>query len=203
MIDRKLLETVYNSGKSLTETAKKINCSPNKVVYWMKKYNIKRRGHSESAYIKQNPNGDPFVLKDVEKLNRGELILYGLGLGIYWGEGNKASGCRSLRVTNSDPGLIRIFLKFMKEIFSLDDKRFSFSIVSFNDIKPEVARSYWSKELGISPERFGKITVVPSQGRGTYKKKSKFGICTAQGNNTKLRDLVMNEIEKLRLSRPK
>ena len=55
-----------------------------------------------------------------------------------------------------------------------------------------------SKELKISPDKFGKITVVPSQGKGAYKKKSQFGICTAQGNNIKLRKLVLNKIEELR-----
>ena len=68
----------------------------------------------------------------------------------------------------------------------------------FNDTDSEISRLYWAKELKISPERFGKITVIPKQGKGTYKKKSQFGVCTVQGNNSKLSKLVFNQIEALR-----
>lgn len=194
----KQIRKLYNSGKSISETAKILNISPSKTIYWMKKLNINRRNHSDAAYIKQNPLGDPFKIKGLTKMNNSEMFLYGLGIGIYWGEGNKAPKCGSLRVTNSDPGLIRVFLKFIKKIFQLEDKRFSFSIVSFNDVDPEIARNYWSKELKISPERFGKITIIPTQGKGTYKKKSRYGVCTAQGNNIKLRKLIIDKIDELR-----
>lgn len=194
----KQIKKLYSSGKSISETAKILNLSQSKTVYWMKKIGINRRNHSDAAYIKQNPLGDPFIVKKVDQMNKNEIFLYGIGLGLYWGEGNKALKCGSLRITNSDPGLIRTFMRFVDGIYKLDKKRFSFSIVSFNDVNPETARNYWAKELKISPNRFGKITVVPTQGMGTYKKKSQYGICTVQGNNIKLRKLVIEEIEKLK-----
>ena len=64
-------------------------CSPNKVSYWMKKYNISRRTRSEATYIKRNPDGDPFQFKVPQTLEDREL--FGLGIGLYWGEGTKAS----------------------------------------------------------------------------------------------------------------
>jgi hypothetical protein len=185
----------YSSGKSITEVAKSLSCSPNKIVYWMKKYNIKRRSHSDAAYIKQNPNGDPFKIK--KKLTRDEMFLYGLGIGIYWGEGSKNPAIPSLRIANTDPDLIRAFLYFLKHIYCLNEKRFSYSIVCFNDIDPDDARSYWAKELGINPGKFGKITIIPKQGKGTYKRKSQYGVCTVQGNNSKLRRLVISIINKI------
>lgn len=162
----------------------------------MKKYKIKRRSHSEASYIKQNPNGDPFRIK--KNLTKDETFLYGLGLGIYWGEGNKNPTIPSLRVANTDPNLIKVFLAFLKSIYGLNENRFSYSIVCFNDVNPEKARAYWAKELRIPPQKFGKITTIPKQGNGTYKRKSKFGVCTAQGNNSKLRKLVSAKIEKLK-----
>lgn len=187
---------IYSKGRSLTEVASTLSCSPNKVVYWMKKFKIKRRSHSDAAYIKQNPEGDPFKIK--KTLSKEDMFLYGVGLGIYWGEGNKNPAIPSIRITNTDPDLIRIFIRFLRYIYGLSEKRFSYSIVSFNDIDPEEARSYWSKELKINPKKFGKITVVPAQGKGTYKRKSRFGVCTVQGNNSKLRKLVIVELDKLK-----
>lgn len=196
MITKDKLENLYKSGKSMTEISKILKVSPNKVVYWMKKYKIKRRSHSDAAYIKQNPNGDPFKIK--QNLTKKDLFLYGLGIGIYWGEGNKNPIIPSLRIANTDPDLIRIFLCFLKSIYGLSENRFSYSIVCFNDINPNKARSYWAKELKIPPEKFGKITIIPKQGKGTYKKKSRFGVCTVQGNNSKLRKIVINKVEELK-----
>jgi hypothetical protein len=189
------LKALYSKGLSLTETAKVLSCSPNKVVYWMKKYSIKRRSHSEAAYIKQNPNGDPFRIK--KNLTKDDILLYGLGLGIFWGEGNKNPTIPSLRVANTDPNLIKVFLAFLKSIYGLSENRFSYSIVCFNDVDSEKARSFWARELRIPPQKFGKITVIPKQGKGTYKRKSIFGVCTVQGNNSKLRKLVSVKIETL------
>jgi hypothetical protein len=195
-LEGKNLKSLYDSGKSMTEISSILKVSPNKVVYWMKKFNIKRRTHSQAAYIKQNPEGDPFKIKT--NLSKNDIFLYGLGIGIYWGEGNKNPKIPSLRVANTDPHLIRIFLRFLEDIYGLNKNRFSYSIVSFNDADPEVARSYWAKELKIPPEKFGKITIIPKQGKGTYKKKSQFGVCTVQGNNSKLRRLVINKVEEIK-----
>lgn len=85
----------------------------------------------------------------------------------------------------------------MTEICGLKTYRISYSIVCFNDVDPEAARNHWAKELKLSRQKFGKITQIPTQGRGTYKKKSKFGVCTVQANNVKLRAWMMEQISSL------
>lgn len=196
IISKDELSKLYSSGQSLSEVAKTLGTSVHKIRYWMNKYNLKTRSISEGAYLKANPDGDPFKIKD--NFSKNEVFLLGLGIGIYWGEGTKSDGCSSLKVANSDPGIIRTFTAFLKSVCQLKTERFSYSIVCFNDTTRESARKYWSKELNIPPEKFGKITVIPKQGRGTYKKKSSYGVCTIQGNNVKLRRWVLDRIEKTR-----
>lgn len=111
---------MYIEGYSMAEIAKKIGCSINKIAYWMDKYKIKRRSNSEATYVKRNPNGDPFKIKN--KLNLKEQQLQGLGIGIYWGEGDKGNP-HSLRVANTDPKLIRVFIRFLLEICRLEKKK--------------------------------------------------------------------------------
>lgn len=195
-INKITLEKLYKSGMSMTEMSQKYKCSVNKIVYWMRKYGIVRRTHSESSYLKHNPNGDPFKIKN--KLTRADMFLFGLGIGIYWGEGSKSPEVSSLRITNTDPDLIRIFLRFLTDILGLDKKRFSYSIICFNDIDPRAPRAYWADQLKISPDRFGKITIIPKQGKGTYKRKSRHGVCIVQGNNVKLKKFVFERINDLR-----
>ena len=81
----------------------------------MNKYGIKRRSISDAIYEKHNPNGDPFSIKEVTTIE--EAKLYGLGVGVYWGEGNKANK-HSVRLGNTDPDLILRFVDF----FSLQQK---------------------------------------------------------------------------------
>lgn len=176
------------------QIARELQYSSHTVVYWMRKYHITRRSRSEAAYIQANPNGDPFHITYPKTAD--ECILYGLGLGIYWGEGNKATKF-AVRVTNADPNIIKTFRTFLHTICHVDKTRIRYSIVAFNDSSINAAKLYWAKELEISPDKFGKIVQIPTQGKGTYKRKSLFGICTITVSNTKLKTWIMDELKKI------
>ena len=188
---RETLSTLYNQGKSLPEVAKILICSPHKVVYWMRKYNIPRRSRSEALYVKLTPHGDPFKIKT--DLSPEEKYLLGLGIGIYWGEGNKAHK-NSLRVANSDPELLIVFRKFLLRICQFPKERIGYSIVCFNDSDPAEVLEFWSTKLQILPEKFGKIVQIPTQGKGTYKRKSLHGVCTLTVGNLKLKNWIMEKL---------
>jgi len=177
------------------EISKIYKCSVHKIAYWMRKFGIERRSRSEANYLKYNPYGNPFKIK--ANLNAQDLFLKGLGLGIYWGEGAKTNKY-SLRVANTDPGVIRAFRRFLFEICGVRADKISYSLICFNDSDPILSKSHWSEELGILPEKFGKITIIPKQGKGNYKKKSMFGVCTINVSNIKLRDWLIGELESLK-----
>lgn len=189
---KKELNNLYHCGKSMAEIAKKLDCSIHKIVYWMDKYKIKRRSPSNAAYVKANPNGDPFRIK--YNLTPGDKFLFGIAIGLYLGEGNKVTQT-SLRIANSDPKILKLFILFLHNICRLDPKRISASIVCFNDTDPEMTRTYWANQLSISSKKFGKITQIPTQGKGTYRRKSKFGVCTIQANNVKLSKWFRKQLE--------
>ena len=80
---------LYRRGLSMQEIADKMEWSLHKVSYWLNKCNTPRRSLSEAVYLKWNPNGDPFKVK--ENLTKNEILLKGLGLGLYWGKEIKAA----------------------------------------------------------------------------------------------------------------
>lgn len=188
------LENMYLSGNSMFEIAAKLGCSVNKVVYWMDKYKIKRRSRSDAAYIKRNPSGDPFKIKKI--ISPKDNLLHGLGLGIYWGEGEKISKGK-VRVANSDPRLILLFRKFLVENYRVDVSRIHYYLICFNDSDPNEVAEYWSKILKTSKDKFGKIVQVPSQGKGSYRRKSRFGVCILEVSNIKLKQVLMGELKEL------
>ena len=61
-------------------------------------------------YIRYNPKGDPFAFKLPK--NGADWKLFGLGIGLYWGEGNKRNK-NSIRLGNVDPRLIRAYMLFL------------------------------------------------------------------------------------------
>ena len=79
-----LTDLYFRQGKSMKDISKIFRCSLSTIRYWMNKYEIKRRSISEAIYLQNNPNGDPFRFRQPKNIE--EAILYGMGLGLYWGE---------------------------------------------------------------------------------------------------------------------
>jgi hypothetical protein len=78
MIPKQKLEKLYKSGLSMQEIADKTDWSYRQIVYWMDKNKIPKRSRSEATYVKRNPDGDPFKIKN--KLTPEERELKGYGV---------------------------------------------------------------------------------------------------------------------------
>ncbi len=172
----------------MQEIADIIGCSLNTVVYWLKKGGISTRSRSEATYLKRNPHGDPFSFRLPTTPLEHEL--FGLGLGLYWGEGNKANQ-NSIRLGNTDPALIRNFICFLRTFFAIDITKLKFGLQVFSDIDPREALDFWIKQLNIHRDQINKPVVTKSGVVGTYHKKNQTGVLTVMFHNKKARDLLV------------
>ncbi len=175
----------------MQQIADQLNCSMQTVHYWMKHYGIERRTISEAVYSRHNPQGDPFKQKDITTLKDAEL--YGMGIGLYWGEGTKANKY-AVRLGNSDPLLLQVFMKFLTDLFAVNKSALRFGLQLFSDIDPAEALQYWTSKLGINASQFYKPHITPSGSLGTYKKKSRYGVVTIYYHNKKLRDIIVGQL---------
>jgi hypothetical protein len=190
MIDKKVLIELYINEKfSQQEIANKLNCSVHKVSYWMEKYFIKTRSISDAVYLKKNPKGDPFNFTKPKTIE--DAVLFGLGLGLYWGEGTKANKT-SVRLGNTDPELILSFILFLEKIFTVKRKQLHFSLQIFSDMGEGAALDFWTKKLKISKSQFYKTTITPQRSIGTYRKKTQYGVLIVYFHNRKMRDNLVN-----------
>lgn len=189
-----LFDLYISKRQSVAQIGVKLQCSENKINYWLAKHQIKKRSISDAMYHLKNPSGDPFLF--VPPKNKAQGILFGMGIGLYWGEGTKR-GDGGLRLTNSDPKLVRKFIEFLETFFSIDRNRLRFSIQIFTDISPEKALSFWMTQLNITKEQFYKTMVLKVRGEGTYKYKSEYGSVILYFNNIKLKKSVCDLIEKV------
>src|SRR3989338_5279427 len=192
MITRDELINLYETKKqSVSEIAELYNCSENKINYWLRKYSIPKRTISEAIYNKFNPLGDPFSFQVPKNVQQG--ILYGLGLGLYWGEGNKANKT-AVRLGNTNPLLVKVFIRFLENVYKINKNKLRFGLQIFSDIKPNKALKFWQKFLSVSPSQFQKVIVSKVRAPGTYRNKSEYGVLTVYYCNKKLRDLIVGSI---------
>ncbi len=197
MIRKELRIKSYLVDKlSAKQISNNLGCSENKVNYWLQKYSICKRNVSEAVYLRLNPEGDPFVFK--KPVAGQEWFLYGLGLGLFWGEGNKVNK-HSVRLGNTDPALIKAFLEFLYNIYQIDKTKLRFGIQLFSDTSPKEALDFWQHYLNVSTNKFHKkVIVTESKRKGTYGRKSPYGVLTVYFSNFKLRDNIISAIEELR-----
>jgi hypothetical protein len=190
MIAKTVLERLYlQKGQSMQEIATHLKCSLHKVKYWMDKYGIKTRSTSEAIYVWHNPNGDPFKFRLPKTID--EAKLFGMGIGLYWGEGTKANKA-SVRLGNTDPELLNVFIQFLITFFAVKRSDMRFQLQVFTDINVNEALDFWCKKLHIKKHQFGHPVVTISGSIGTYRKKSQYGVVTVLYHNTKLRDKLMS-----------
>lgn len=173
----------------MMEISRQLDCSINKVTYWMDKYSIKRRSISDAIYLQHNPKGDPFKIKRITSLD--EATLLGVGIGLYWGEGNKRNR-HSVRLGNTDPGIVKEFIRFLTELCGVDKVKLKFGLQIFSDTNPDTAIDFWTSSLGVKASQFTKVIITPSRGVGTYKNKCVNGVITVQFHNYKLRDIIVS-----------
>jgi len=190
---KEFLERAYVVQKqSVSVIAKRLGCSEHKVNYWIAKFRIPKRSISESVYLYYNPRGDPFDIVTPRTIE--EATLFGLGIGLYWGEGNK-SNKTAVRLGNTDPELIKKFIEFLVKICRVSKKKMRFGLQIFSDMSPSKALKFWQKELGVQKSQFQKVIVTPARSLGTYRHKTRHGVLTVHYNNRKLRDVVCQMVE--------
>ena len=191
-MNKNILENLYLKEKlSCAEIAKKHNCSESTVNYWLTFYKIKKRTISEAIYQKNNPNGDPFLFSYPKTLK--QMFLFGLGLGLFWGEGSKKN-IHSIRLSNSDPALVKKFLDFLCNVYNIKKEKLRFQLQIYDDLKLNELMNFWTKYLSVKNNQFFKTTILKKRGEGTYLTKMKYGVIIVHFGNMKLRNLICSQI---------
>ena len=194
MLNEDQLRELYTTKqKSATEIAGLLGCSPNKVNYWLTRYTIPKRTISDAIYARNHPDGDPFVVQPIDSLEK--ATLYGMGIGLYWGEGTKANKY-SVRLGNSDPALLQVFIKFLTDLFGVKVSDMKFGLQIFSDLNTDEVLDYWIRELSVQKSQFFKVHITPSGSLGKYRVKSQHGVVTVYYHNKRLRDILVGALPK-------
>lgn len=111
-------------------------------------YGLRRREHRLSQINRELEIGK----EEIGKLTKRDLWM--IGLGIWIGEGSKT--IEQIRVVNSDPQLISLWLLWLRKICELDDTNVTVAMHLYPDSDEQVCRLYWQKITKLPSEQFRK-----------------------------------------------
>jgi hypothetical protein len=103
--------------------------------------------------------------KEVGKVSKRELWL--MGVMLYWKNHNVSDIRKGVHFMSGDPYLIRLFLKWLREVGSLADNEITFDLFLKGRNRPE-AVDFWAAATGYSASKFGHFY--------RHKNKAKFGL---------------------------
>jgi hypothetical protein len=180
--------SLRKQGKSIRKIESSLGIPRSTLSYWLRnvkltksQYKILENKHKKSLikarkiavvwHNKQKTNRLRFAENEACKTllkidSNKETIELALAL-LYLGEGFKKSPRTGMG--NSDPLILKFFLKIMLDIYKIDIQKIRFELHIRADQNPELIKKYWSKELNAPLNRFKSVSVDKrTTGKNTY-----------------------------------
>ncbi len=195
MAKRKLKDKAIElrkNGLSYSQIRNKISVSKSSLSLWLRNHSLSQK---HLLYLKQKSGqqrverhritmlkkrslrlNDVYksVRKKVGHLSKREFFLAGLFL--YWGEGSKRN-MYELAVSNTDPAMIRFFIKWFDDM-NISREKMRATLHVYKDMEAEKYIAIWSKELDLPPSAFTKPFVKKTNlSEITYRTGFQFGTC--------------------------
>lgn len=92
---------------------------------------------------------------EIGEMSKRDLWMVGLGLWI--GEGSKTM--EQIRLVNSDPKVIRLFIRWLREICELQDENITLAMHLYPDSNEALSLEYWSGVTGLPKNQFRKTQI--------------------------------------------
>ena len=201
-------------GKSINEIIQETGSSKASVSLWVRdiilttaqKKKISEKGRSIESIEKRRINRlfneqhkrqaiIDSAKKDFTNISKEQLKL--IGIALYIGEGGKTNR-GMVRLANSDPMVIKIMMKFFREICEVSETKFNGHIHTFAHADIEKTEKYWSKITGIPRDKFYKTYIKPSAASLQKRNTLQYGTFDIYVCDTKLFLTIIGWIEKIK-----
>ena len=211
-------------GKSYGEIQKSLGVSKSTLSEWLSNVVIseqartrieqRSRKKSVAGLIKRNKqqtinaqirakNIRKQAIAEMADLSKKDLLI--LGSALYWAEGYKKLKTRNgkevthhgVSLTNSDPLLVKIFLRFLREYCNVPEEKIKAGLRIFEHHNADEILKFWQKETKILSSNFGKIyrgISISSQRKRPFNRLP-YGVIQINVNNTALFHKIMGYIE--------
>lgn len=206
--EQKKARELRQQGKSIKNIAKELNVAKSSVSRWV--YDIElteeqihslyhglqiykgTQANKRKAKILREQSQKEGCLKAKEK-----NILHAMGCMLYWAEGFK--GRNVVGIANSDVNMLKFFIKFLKECYSVSNENIVLRTNCYTDcgLTIEEIEQWWLKELNLPKTCLRKSTVNHLSKYSKNKRcgKLKYGTCILKICKTKLVQNIFGAIQ--------
>lgn len=171
-----------NKGYSYNLIANRIGISKSTLSCWFKDIpfspnNLVLKRIKTGPYISGHKSHEKKVLNvlRIKKLAKKELgdiskrDLWMLGIGLYIGEGSKTY--EMIRIINSDPKVIVLAIKWLKNICHLETKNITIAIHLYPDNDLKKCLKFWKETTNLPIEQFRKTQIDKRQDKSDKKRR--------------------------------
>lgn len=187
------LKILYDSGLSMQEVGVKLGKSVWAISSIMKRRHLIRRPASMTNNIKFR--NSPLSFQPKLHITQAEERLKVAGLMLYWGEGGK-KGINGIDFANSDPQMISLFIKFLRQIYQPTESKFRVYLYSYNSLPAIELINYWSKLTNIPEKQFTKPYIRTKSEQ--KHDKMPHGLIHIRYHDKRLLELVLSDLEKIK-----
>ena len=200
-------------GRSIKTIARILGVSSGSVSYWVRDISLtsdqiaslgESRCKSRCSLIKNGLDNRKRFQDEgrrLAKLHCSEK-LFSIGCSVYWAEGSKSRN--SIQFTNSDPDMINVFLRFLREYFHVSKSDLSIRCRYYTDLssvgEPE---RYWLDCLGLPESCIRKSCVNYYHKDYSIERKKyshgklKYGVCRLVLHNIEIIQQIYGAIQEL------
>jgi len=188
---RQQARKLRQQGLPITEIAQKLDVSKGSVSGWVRdieltetqKQAIKEKQYRWGAQTnRENARKQRASYQQQGRLKAAEGDpLHLMGCMLYWAEGAKAKR-NTIHFANSDPHMIQLFVRFLRESLHIPDAMFRLQIHCHNPDDIEHIQHYWLNLLQLPSRCLHKTQV--KQGSDTRKNRLQNGVCAVIVNSS-------------------
>ena len=157
-----LVKNLYQNGLTGPEISLHIKVSVKQVYDSLRRQDIPRKSIVEQNRLRFRKSPLSFSFK--KEFSQKERDLLVAGLMLYYGEGAKTG--HTVDFANSDPMLLSLFLKFLKDICGIDEKKLRFYLYCFSDQNSQSLIRFWCSHLSVKRGQFTKPYVRSTLNKG-------------------------------------
>ncbi|TSC84966.1 MAG: Resolvase helix-turn-helix protein [Parcubacteria group bacterium Gr01-1014_13] len=181
-----LVKDLYNQGMTGREISIKLKLSLKQIYGSLRRHQIPRKSMWEQNRILFERKPLSFRFKENLSVKERELLIAAIML--YYGEGAKTSV--TVDFANSDTRVAKLFLKFLRTICRIDEKRLRLYLYCFSDQDQNALIKYWSLQLNVERNQFTKPYVRSIFNRG--KRSMPYGVIHVRYSDKKLLEKILS-----------
>jgi hypothetical protein len=185
------IKKLYLRGLSGSQIAQITKTQLRQVYRTLAKVNVPRRSSAEQNRL--NFLRSPLSFRFKKHLSVYERELLVAAVMLYYGEGAKTG--KTVDLANSDPKILQIFLKFLRGICRVNDKRLRFYLYCFSDQNPEKIIKFWCNFLHIRKASFTKPYIRNVDGK--LLRTMQFGVLHIRYSDSRLLKVILGCINEL------